>query len=141
MYYNELSREPFIDIVSWMDYRDDDIKEAIEFGCTGVPGCYNRADHLFAKYFVVYDDNDQPVATVQLQRNGNIIFFIRKNVTNHIGLIRCLKELATSTVECCGAKTTKTAYWYDEAQRINKIIGFKALTLHNYFGIYYLGDR
>ena len=141
MYYELVKLEQFYEAVQQITYREDDIKEAKEFGCKSILICYKRMDHLFAKYFVVYDSTDRPIVTVALQRNGQIIFFIDEVVDNHIELVRLLKTLAKTVTDCCGPIMTKTAFWYTEAQRINKLIGFKPLVIHDYFGIYYLGDK
>ena len=137
MHYELVKREQFYEAVRQITYREDDIKEAAEFGCRSIEICYRKAIHTFAKYFVVYDDSNVPVVTVMLQRDGHIIFFISEIVISPITLIRTLKALADSTVNCCGPIVTKTAYWYTEAQRLNRIIGFKTFEKRNYYAFYY----
>ncbi len=136
--YIEVSREEFFTAVNSITYRNQDIIEAIEFGCTDILDCYMRAKHRFAKYFIVEEDGT-PIVTVMLQRDGHIIFFISNNVQNNITLIRVLKRLANRTVRRAGAIITKTALWYEEAQRLNRLIGFRDYQIYDYFG-YYVKD-
>ena len=91
-----------------------------------------KAKHKFAKYFIVVED-DTPIVTVMLQRDGHIIFFISKDVKNKVALIRVLKKLSNKTVRRCGAIITKTANWYNEANKLNKIIGFKKYEIYDYY--------
>ena len=81
------------------------------------------ANKTFARYFLVLD-NGKPIVTVMLQRDGHIIFFISKNVSSPIRLIRVLKQLADKQTDCLYPIITRTANWYKEANRINKLIGF-----------------
>jgi hypothetical protein len=130
-----VSREDFYNAINSITYRNQDIAEAQQFGCSTIEDCYNKAKHRFASYYVIYEDT-VPIVTVMLQRDGYIIFFISNNVQNSLALIRVLKELADMVVMCAGPIITKTAYWYEEAQRLNKIIGFKEYQLYDYFGYY-----
>jgi len=136
MTYSQVDRDPFYLAVDSITYRLSDVKEAIEFGCTDIRACYTKANHRYAKYFIVYDALNVPVVTVMLQRDGHIIFFISDTINNPTALIRVLKKLANKVTRNCGAIITKTAYWYTEAQRLNKIMGFKEMTLFNYYGLY-----
>ena len=136
MHYLKVDRETFYRAVDQIPYRAQDIQEANEFGCTDIKACYDKSVHKFGKYFLVYDDLNVPIVTVMLQRDGHIIFFISNNVTNNLGLIRVLKALSNSVTSTCGAIITKTAYWYTEAQRLNRIIGFKDYILYDYHGLY-----
>ncbi len=140
MRYELVDKVTFYQTVAAITYRPDDIREAIEFGCTDIKDCYDKAVHKFAKYFVVYDDLNVPIVTVMLQRDGHILFFISNNVSNPRALIRTLKRLAKKVTTSCGAIITKTAYWYTEAQRLNRIMGFRDMTLYDYYGLYVLGD-
>ena len=140
MRYELADKVTFYQTVTAITYRADDIREAIEFGCTDIKDCYDKAKHKFAKYFIVYDDLNMPIVTVMLQRDGHILFFISDTVINPIALIRVLKQLALRVTGTCGAIITKTAYWYTEAQRLNRLIGFRDMTLYDYYGLYVLGE-
>ena len=137
MYIKELEAEAFMEVVEAMEYRFNDTREAKEFGCAGVPTCYLNANHRFAKYYVLYE-NDIPVVTIILQRDGMLVFFIAKKIEKHITLIRMLKAFARETVDKVGPIATKTALWYTEAQRLNVLIGFKDYELYDEYGIYVL---
>jgi hypothetical protein len=134
----EVSREDFFSTIDVITYRNQDIQEAIEFGCTDILDCYMKAKHRFAKYYIVEEDG-RPIVTVMLQRDGHIIFFISNVVNNNISLIRELRILADTTVANAGAIITKTALWYTEAQRLNRLIGFRDYQIYDYFG-YYVKD-
>ena len=128
-------RDTFLDTVRSITYRNQDIREALEYNCESILDCYLKAKHRFAKYFIVKED-DRPIVTVMLQRDGHIIFFISDTVNNNISLIRELKTLANTTVNNAGAIITKTALWYEEAQRLNRLIGFRDYQIYDYFGYY-----
>ena len=135
--YEEVSYDTFFSAVKSIEYREDDIKEAKEFGCIDILNCYRKALKPFSRFFVVYED-DIPVCTILLRRDGNIVFFISKDIKYKIGLIRILRKLSKKVVRCCGSIITKTASWYDEALRMNKLIGFKPYKLYNKYGLYVL---
>jgi hypothetical protein len=135
MTYSEVDKQTFFDRVDTIEYREQDIQEAREFGCKSIKACYTKAVHRFAKYFIVYDEYT-PIVTVMLQRDGYIIFFISKNVNSPVKLIKVLKRLANKVTKNAGAIITKTAKWYTEAQRLNRIIGFKDYQIYDYFGYY-----
>ena len=135
--YKEVDRDVFFKDASSITYRDDDIKEAKEFGCSSIIACFNRALAPFSRFFIVYED-EVAVCAIMLRRDGNIVFFISNTIKSNIGLIKKLRELAHLVVGCCGTIITKTALWYDEAQRLNNIIGFKPYKLNDKFGLYIL---
>ena len=130
-----VSREEFFSAINTIEYRSQDLKEAIDFGCESILDCYMKAKHRFAKYYLV-EENGIPIVTVMLQRDGYIIFFISKNVNSPVKLIKVLKRLANNVTKNVGAIITKTAKWYIEAQRLNRIIGFKDYQIYDYFGYY-----
>jgi len=138
--YSRVDKDTFYDAIRSIEYREDDIKEARLFGCPELIHCYDKAFHHHARYFIVYEDL-RPVVTVMLARNGDIVFFISKDVNNKIGLIKTLKKFSKETVKAAGPIYTKTAYWYKEAQKMNKVIGFIPLRLTDDYGIYVLEEE
>ena len=138
--YKEVDKEVFFAAASNITYRDDDIREAQEFGCEDVINCFKKALSPFARYFIVYEDS-RPICAVILRRDGNIVFFIDKVVNHKVKLIRVLKKLARRVVRKCGPIITKTASWYNEALRLNRLIGFVPYKLFNGFGLYVLKDN
>jgi hypothetical protein len=135
--YKEVDKDIFFAAASTISYREDDIKEAKEFGCEDVISCFKKALSPFVRYFIVYEDS-RPICAVILRRDGNIVFFISKNVNRKIKLIKVLRRLARKVVRRCGPIITKTASWYTEALRLNKLIGFEPYKLFNGFGLYVL---
>jgi len=134
-----VTKKEFYEAIHSISYRNQDVKEAFDFGCTSIEDCYNKATHLFARYYLVKED-DKPIVTVMLQRDGHIIFFISSNVNNKLALIRNLKKLADDTIRDAGAIITKTAHWYTEALRLNKVIGFKVLSIRDIYSFYSYGE-
>jgi hypothetical protein len=133
----EVDKDTFFATIPKIEYREDDEKEAVEYGTKGVVDCYYKSVHEFNKYFIAYEDN-KPICPILLGRNGYITFFISKDVNKPLPLIKELKDLARKTVDCCGPIVTKTASWYKEALRLNKLIGFKKYKLYNQYGFYIL---
>jgi len=137
--YSRVSKDVFYENIEAITYRNQDIKETFDFGCKGIKDCYDKATHKFARYFILEEDG-RPIVTVMLQRNGHIIFFISDTVNNKLALIKELKKLANKVTECCGAIITKTANWYEEAKRLNLIMGFVTLSIRDGYTYYNLGD-
>jgi len=140
MLVKTVSREDFYKAIDGIDYREQDIKEAFEFGCTSIKVCYDKANHSFARYYLICEDNGTPVVTIMLQRDGHLVFFISNIISSHISLVKALKRLADETILWVGPIFTKTAYWYTEAQRLNKLIGFRPYQKYNRYGIYVKSD-
>jgi len=138
--YDRVDKDTFYNAVRSIEYREDDIKEAKQFGCPELIHCYDKAFHVHARYFIVYE-NLRPVVTVMLARNGDIVFFISKDINNKIGLIKTLRKFSKETVKAAGPIYTKTAYWYEEAMRMNKLIGFVPFVLSDDYGIYSLEEK
>jgi len=114
-----------------IEYREDDIKEAKQYGCKTVFECYKRASERYSRYFLVVDNN-KVIAPIVLNRCGYLTFFVNKELSPNkaISFVRELKKLAkwyTDNYE----KTifVKTANWYKEAKRLNKLVGFKPYIL------------
>jgi len=131
----EAKRSEFMDVVFSMKYRNQDIIEAKDFGCKEVPECYIKMKTEFAKYFIVYD-GEKPIVTVALQRDGYIVFFIAKEVEHPIKLVRTLRKLARRVTDKCGPIITKTAVWYKEAERLNKLVGFNEWKLFDSYSLW-----
>ena len=130
--YRQVELKEFFDIIETIEYRDQDKKEAFDFGCTDIIDCYRKAKHRWAKYFIVEEDG-RAIVTVMLQRDGNIIFFISRDVRKKVALIKQLRKLANKVTNKCGVIITKTANWYKEAQRLNEVIGFKEWRIYDYY--------
>ena len=135
---HEVDRKAFYLTVGSIKYRDQDQEEARYFGCLNVKDCYDKAKHEFARYFTLTDEGE-PVVTVMLQRDGQIIFFISDRIKHKVALVRALRRLAKKTVKCCGPITTKTANWYEEALKFNKLIGFKLYRINNRYQVWTFG--
>ncbi|OQX84620.1 MAG: hypothetical protein B6D63_04110 [Candidatus Latescibacteria bacterium 4484_7] len=130
----DLSRDELMKIAASIVYRDGDEAEAKEFGCSDVPDCFRRANHEFATYLLAVDftdEGEEPVAPIIVQRDGQIVFFIAKDVKHKHSLIRALRKKAEQITKRCGPITVKTMNWYDEAKRMLKLIGFKEYLLTN----------
>ena len=137
MYIREVDKKKFFSEAILIPYRADDEREAIEFGCLDVIDCLKKAEHPFNRYFIGYEGR-YPKAVVILNRCGQISFFISDDIKHPISMVKQFKKLARKVVDCCGPITTKTAWWYKEAHRLNKLIGFKPMSLYDRFGIFVL---
>jgi hypothetical protein len=140
MNVRQVNKQKFHKIIKRIEYREDDIKEAKEFGCKDIEDCYIKPNMKYARYYVIYEDR-KPIVTVALLRNGQIIFFISKNVKRKKLLIKTLRKFAKRTVKCAGPITTKTANWYTEALRLNELVGFDLAYINNRYQIWVFGDE
>ena len=139
MRIEEVDRERFLMKVAEIRYRNQDIREAHEFGCKNIRDCYERADRHFARYFVGYED-ETPVLTVMLQLNRYIVFFISKDVEKPIRLVRGLRRFARKMTRHCAPIITKTANWYDQAIRLNKLVGFVPWVIRDGYSLWVFGS-
>jgi len=136
MFYKMVDKDKFYSTVNTIKYRTNDIREAYEFGASSIKVCYDKAKHKFARYCIVYEDDNRPIVTIMLQRDGNMVFFISKDVSSPIALIRLLNNLASDTAKNSGAIFTRTANWYKEALRLNKLTGFKLYQKYDGYNLY-----
>ena len=122
---SEHTEEDFTVIVNVSTYKNQDIVEAIKFGNTSVANTYENANHDFAKYYTISFD-DMVMATIMLQRDGNLIYFVTTSFTAsyQFKMIREVRKLADDTVEKVGVIATVTATFYKEALQFNRIVGF-----------------
>lgn len=127
-------------VVGSMTYLNQDEAEARDFGWQSVKNCYEKANHEFAKYFIVYEGY-RPICTIMLQRDGNLIFFVSDTIGNHVGFIKEIKNLAEEHTSRCGPIKTKTASWYKEALRINEIVGFQPHIIYEKYEIWVYGQN
>ena len=134
-----VNRDQFYSTIKGITFREGDEQEARDFGCLSVEDCLKKSLHPFNRYYIVYEDGEPKVAII-LKRCGEIAFFIASNIRHKVRMVKKLKKLARTVVNRCGIITTKTALNYTEAQKMNKLIGFKPFKLYNKYGIYYLGD-
>ena len=131
----ELKRTEFLEVVGSIRYRNQDIKEAMEFGCKDIADCYEKMKKEWARYFVAYE-GENPVLTVALQRDGHIIFFISDSIQHPIRLTKAMRRFAKKMTKNCGPIITKTASWYEEANRFNKLVGFSLWKVFNRYALW-----
>jgi len=118
-------------------YRNQDIVESKGFGAINVSD--NYVYDKFSKYYIIYKDN-KPIVPIQIKRNGFINFFISSElepVGDGLVLVKILKQLLKWWTD--NYETTlfvKTAEWYKEANKLNKIIGFKKYLIADKYTIW-----
>ena len=132
MTYTQLDKDTFLTIVKSLDYKDKDEAEAKAFGSDSVYDSNFRSNHWFAKYYVIEHEGNI-LATIILQRDGFLTYFVTKDFTPDLTrkLVRIVKELADITVDKVENIFTKTAIVYEEANRFNKLVGFRMIKISN----------
>lgn len=124
-------KDSCIEAAGFIKFRSQDEIEARQFGNIPVIEHYKMAaQYPFTRWFQIVDDEDgnNICAIIALKRDGMMTFFANSNIKNKIAFIRELKNIAdwyTSNYET--TIFTRTASWYDDANRINKIVGFRIL--------------
>jgi len=129
------SRDEFLFIVSQQKYKDGDVAEVIEFGYQSVMQMYAVGIHAYSKYYVVYDNSNNVLTTIELKRDGNLVYFVTNNLTpNKIpALVRTLRQLADDTVAKVDVIFTTTLNTYEGAVAFNKMIGFIVKAINGRF--------
>jgi len=125
------SKEGFFNIVNSATYKNQDEIEARQYLSASVAAMYEGANHQFAKYYTIQED-EKVLVTIMLQRDGKLVYFVTTSFTSDYmyKVIRAVRELADTTVQGAGPITTTTADFYKEALQFNRIVGFKILEVH-----------
>jgi len=120
------SRSEFLFAVNQQEFKDLDNAEAIELGYISVKQLYNSCFYPYSKYCLIYDNSSNVICTIELKRDGQLIYFVTKALTaNKIPpLIRTVKDLADQTVARVDIIFTTTLNTYEGAIAFNKMVGF-----------------
>ena len=137
MKIKQVDYETLVPIAGSIKYRNQDIVESKGFGAINIVDNYkyNRT----SKYYIIYN-KDKPIIPIQIDRTGFISFFISSElepVVDGLKLARFLKTILKWWTD--NYETTlfvKTAHWYKEANKLNKLIGFKEVLISNEYSIW-----
>ena len=116
----------FFKAVNEAVYNPLDEREAYEFGYRNVKDAYRSAKIGYARFYLV-KHGDDVLVPILLQRDGMLIFFTTNKLqdANVHGLVRVLRKIARKTVHGCGSIFCISAPWYDQANKLLKITGFR----------------
>jgi hypothetical protein len=133
MTWEQVDQNAALEAAKEIKYRNQDIKEALDYGCKSVFGCYEAVKDRHTRWFLI-KDGTTVVAPIALKRDGYLTFFVNRDLAPEkaLAFIRALRDIAKWYTD--NYETTifvKTANWYKEAQRINKLVGFKPYILTN----------
>ena len=126
-----------ISLAGSIKYRNQDIRESHLFGSKSILDNYKYK--RFSRYYIIYL-KDKPIVPIQIDRTGFISFFISNElepVKDGIKLVKFLK--ATLKWWTDNYETTlfvKTANWYKEANKLNRLIGFKQYKIFTDYSIW-----
>jgi len=139
MYFKQVKFKEFRESIEQATFRTNDEKECISFGSTGVLKCLKDIEKLYTRYFLILDDNDNDniCAYIALPRNGRMSFFVSDNIKHKLGFVKELRNIAkwyTDNYET--TIFTKTANWYNEANKINVLVGFKKQTMYDEYTVW-----
>ena len=137
MKIKQVDYKTLVPIAGSIKYRNQDIIESKGFGAINIVDNYkyNRA----SKYYIIYN-KDKPIVPIQIDRTGFINFFISSElnpINDGLVLVKTLKKLLQWWTD--NYETTlfvKTANWYKEANKLNKIIGFKEVLISDEYNIW-----
>ena len=126
-----------ISVAGSIKYRNQDIRESQLFGSKSILENYKYK--RFSRYYIIYL-KDKPIVPIQIDRTGFISFFISSElnpINDGLVLVKTLKKLLQWWTD--NYETTlfvKTANWYKEANKLNKIIGFKEVLISDEYSIW-----
>jgi hypothetical protein len=128
MYFKLTDKETFMKLVDRTKFRYEDEVEIKQFGIKNVQTAFSKIDGRTTRWALIVDDKDNNniCAFIALPRDGYMSFFTNINIKHHIAFIKELKNIVnwyTDNYET--TLFTRTANWYKEAIKINKIVGFK----------------
>ena len=126
-----------ISLAGSIKYRNQDIRESQLFGSKSILDNYKYK--RFSRYYIIYL-KDKPIVPIQIDRTGFISFFISNElepVEDGIKLVKFLKAILkwwTNNYET--TLFVKTANWYKEANKLNRLIGFKQYKIFTDYSIW-----
>lgn len=120
------TRDEFLFLVNSVKFKDTDEQEAIEFGYMSVKQMYNVCFFYYSKFYIIRDNDDHILCTIELKRDGHLIYFVTEDLTPFKipTLVRTVKQLADETVAKVDNIFTTTMNSYSGAIRFNELVGF-----------------
>lgn len=137
MILKQTNYEDLLGVVGSIKYRNQDVRESFVLGCKNISDNYKYS--RYNRYYILYNNNI-PIVPIQIDRLGFIVFFISKDlepIADGLKLVKKLKVLLKWYTD--NYETTlfvKTANWYKEANKLNRIIGFTKYIVNKDFTIW-----
>ena len=134
-YYELDNRQEFLSVVCTLEYKDGDEAEAKELGYPSVSFLYHNTFMPYMRYFIIEDNDKKVLATIVLRRDGNIEYFITKDVTTNKvpSLVKTVKALADEVTAKLDVIFTTTLNSYEGAIEFNKLAGFNIIAINGKF--------
>ena len=134
-YYELDNRQEFLSVVCTLEYKDGDEEEAKALGYPSVSFLYHNTFMPYMRYFIVEGNDKRILATIVLRRDGNIEYFITKDLTtNKIpSMIKTVRALADEVTAKLGVIFTTTLESYVGAIEFNKLVGFNKISINGKF--------
>ena len=125
-----LDRQLFLDIVKNQEYKQKDIQEIKQFSSGSIKSIYEYFSLLnkrYVEYFII-EKNNKILITSAITEDNFIHFFVTSNLEPRYGieLVKLLKYFVKEILNARLVLYIKTAIWYKEAIKLNKLVGFKA---------------
>ena len=125
-----LDRQLFLDMVKNQEYKQKDIQEIKQFSSGSIKSIYEYFSLLnkrYVEYFIV-EKNNKILITSAITEDNFIHFFVTNNLEPKYGieLVKLLKHFVKEILNARLVLYIKTAIWYKEAIKLNKLVGFKA---------------
>jgi aldehyde:ferredoxin oxidoreductase len=132
-----VSVDKFMKLVNNVQFQNEDIREAVGYGFKDVPEAFIKAEHAWARYWVVYDI-DKVITLILEARDGNLTYFTTTDLptSNIVTYIKLMKNLVNDVTKCREVVFVRTARWYKKAISLNKVIGFKEMIITNNYSIW-----
>ena len=129
--------DEFIELVSNVRFQEDDILEAKDYGFNSVLEAYQNAEHAWARYWVVYD-GDKVITLILEERDGNLVYFTTTDLPNSSSrtYVKLMRTLVDNVTECREVVFVRTARWHKKAIALNRIVGFREMTISNHYSIW-----
>lgn len=133
-----IDKKTFLETIKNIDFKENDIKEAQEFGCKDIYECYENVAQRYSRY-VLIKEKSKTLVPIILDRCGYLTFFVSKELDPRkaLSFVKEIKRLANWYTN--NYETTifvKVANWYREANRIVKLVGFKPYIQSDEYTIY-----
>jgi len=137
MVYNEVDYDTFMGIVDKVQYQNQDILEAMEFGYKNIPDAYMKAEHAWCRYWVISHE-DKVLTTILEGRDGVLTYFTTTDLpgSNIRRYVKVLKKLVTKVTKCREVVFVKVVIWHKPALALLRTVGFRKYILENHNSIW-----
>ncbi len=132
-----INNKQFFDTIENLQYQNQDIREAMDFGYKDVQDAYKHAELPWARFYLVKDKR-KVLATILEQRDGVLFVYTTVDLpgSNIRGFVNVVKRLLNDTIKCKDVVYVMHARWHKPGMKLLKVLGFYEYKVYNHKSIW-----